>query len=299
MFVQQKPHRASLALIFLALATLACSLNVGGSAASGAVRAPLIFLAPDSKSTVALGTTVEIAVNARDPSGAGVTSVDFTLDGAPLGSQNAPNPAGQPEFTAIYTWTVSGAQGHLLAATAYRADHSMIGEAALLVTVAALPTTPTVTPNATAAPPTPFVIVPQSSLPAQPTLTPSITTAPIFSPIPSLTSIVMTATRDPSAVSATITNPTLNVRGGPGVNYAAIGTLKAGDVVQVIGRNADTTWLVIQGADVRGWIINTAIYLRITGNVARLPLVAIPPSPIPTNTTGGGGQPLVPTSTPS
>ena len=48
-----------------------------------------------------------------------------------------------------------------------------------------------------------------------------------------------------SGLTATITVATLNVREGPGVEYAVVGTLFAGDVVNVLFRNEANTWYYI------------------------------------------------------
>lgn len=48
-----------------------------------------------------------------------------------------------------------------------------------------------------------------------------------------------------SGLTATITVVTLNVREGPGVEYAVVGTLFAGDVVNVLFRNEANTWYYI------------------------------------------------------
>lgn len=291
---------------------LACALpaNLTGGAPSKAAdgliagRAAVMFLAPDSNSTLAEGATIQIAVSAQDAKG--VSRVDLTVDNIPLGSQTAALPIAQ-QFTALQVWTVSGVQGHLLNAIAYAADNSVIGEASMTVSVVALPSTPTLTalpPTATLAP---FVV---GSAPPVTIIVPtaSITMAPILSPPPSLTNgappvgaggTIGTSTAAPASAQGTVTNPYLNVRSGPGITYAVIGSLKAGDVVSIIGRNADRTWWIVQGANVRGWIINTPTYLKTTGDLAKIPLASAPPSPVPTASPApNAGLGLAPTSTP-
>lgn len=47
----------------------------------------------------------------------------------------------------------------------------------------------------------------------------------------------------------------LNVRSGPGLAYAAIASLPSGEVVNVVGRSADSAWLYVHfGGDSLGWI---------------------------------------------
>ncbi len=60
-----------------------------------------------------------------------------------------------------------------------------------------------------------------------------------------------------SGLTATVTVVTLNVREGPGVDYPVVGSLSAGDVVNVLWRNAENTWLYvccIPGTELGGWV---------------------------------------------
>jgi len=78
----------------------------------------------------------------------------------------------------------------------------------------------------------------------------------------------------------------LNVRTGPGMAYAIIGLLSQGDVVEVVGKNADSHWLqIIYPASTkgRGWV--AAAYIDLTGSLAGVPEV---PSPFPSQETTAG-----------
>lgn len=55
----------------------------------------------------------------------------------------------------------------------------------------------------------------------------------------------------------------LNVRTGPGTNYAVVGALSANQVVRVTECNASNTWCNVQAANIRGWA--SARYLRPLG----------------------------------
>jgi len=292
-----------LAVTLAALITIACNVSFSAPLPPAATARPaLIFLAPDPNSQIAEGAPVQIAVDAVDDLGAGVTRVDFSVDGVTLGSQLAQNAAGQHEFMALQIWTATGAQGHLIQASAYRKDSTVVGDAALTVTVAplVLTPTPTLTPTITNTSPPPTNL---------PTFTPSvtiITIAALVSPgTPTLTvpGAAGTPAQSPSPAptingpQVSILSATLNVRAGPGTAYPLVGVLKVGDKAAIVGRNADRSWWVIQNGPLRGWIINSTAYLTVNGDTSAVPLVAAPPSPVPAAVSPTPLPPLAPTST--
>lgn len=72
----------------------------------------------------------------------------------------------------------------------------------------------------------------------------------------------------------------LNVRSGPGTKYTILGTLAKGDVVDAIGRSADSKWYVIMYPPGMGWIINSkANFSSVGGNIKSLPELIAPPLP--------------------
>jgi len=76
----------------------------------------------------------------------------------------------------------------------------------------------------------------------------------------------------------------LNVRTGPGTAYPIIGGLSRGDAVEVVGRNAASTWLQIThpaGAEGQAWV--AAAYVNLTSSLAEVPVVSAPPPPTPTS----------------
>jgi len=90
-------------------------------------------------------------------------------------------------------------------------------------------------------------------------------------------------TLPPGAPWAAITAGVLNIRRGPGTDYPAIGQLKQNDVVEIVGKNADSSWLQIvypTGTVGRGWI--AASYAQVRGSPAFIPVVETPPLPTPT-----------------
>ncbi len=90
------------------------------------------------------------------------------------------------------------------------------------------------------------------------------------------------ATVDPNLPSATVTaRDGLNVRSGPGEEYAAIGTLANGEQTLVVGRSADSAWWVIPMAGAtndQGWISATYVQTVNTENVPVLPPPASAPA---------------------
>ncbi|MBE2205946.1 MAG: SH3 domain-containing protein, partial [Saprospiraceae bacterium] len=94
------------------------------------------------------------------------------------------------------------------------------------------------------------------------------------------------ATIAPNLPSATVTAPDgINVRSGPGEEYAAVGTLAFGEQTLVVGRSADSAWWVIptQGAtNNQGWISATYVKAVNTENVPVIP----PPASAPSTSAG-------------
>lgn len=87
----------------------------------------------------------------------------------------------------------------------------------------------------------------------------------------------------------------VNVRSGPGTSFNPLGTLNAGDVLTLIARNPEGTWLQVSfpsGPNGRGWV--AAAFVQ-TGDASSLPILggqgeilgtgtptALPASPTPT-----------------
>jgi hypothetical protein len=90
-------------------------------------------------------------------------------------------------------------------------------------------------------------------------------------------------TLPPGVPWATITAGVLNVRKGPSTNYPVIGQLQQNDVVEIAGKNADSSWLQIvypTGTIGRGWI--SVSYAQVRGSLASIPVVEAPPPPTST-----------------
>ncbi len=110
----------------------------------------------------------------------------------------------------------------------------------------------------------------------------------------------------PPAFSATPTfsGPTarvsqrINVRSGPGLSFEVLGTLEAGTIVSLSGRNQNSTWLQIlypPGPGERGWI--SVAYVQIE-DVGGVPILDEFGAPVPSTTAGPTSKPMTLTPTP-
>lgn len=101
-----------------------------------------------------------------------------------------------------------------------------------------------------------------TSPPASPTL--QATSVPSSNEFPIAPSVT-TPSGTSQQVSGTATD-VLNVRAGPGLNYAIKGQLKQGDTITIIGKSADGLWWQFRG----GWV--SAAYVRVSGDPAVVPV---------------------------
>jgi hypothetical protein len=77
-------------------------------------------------------------------------------------------------------------------------------------------------------------------------------------------------------------NPEINVRSGPGIDYALVGRLPEGAQVPAIGRSIGGDWVQIRFPEAEGGIAWVYAYLvTLSGSV---PLVEPPPTPTPRTT---------------
>ena len=79
-----------------------------------------------------------------------------------------------------------------------------------------------------------------------------------------------------SAASAVVRSTGLNIRKGPGTNYAIVTTARSGDRLEAIGRNANCSWLKVQLRGNEGWVSSS--YVTLNGDCDDLPAEAAPPA---------------------
>ncbi len=104
---------------------------------------------------------------------------------------------------------------------------------------------------------------------APPTATP--TSAPTATPTPT-----------PATLKAVVVARGLNVRSGPSTDYPKLGHLKAGQEVEVVGRDPASGWLQIvypEAASGTAWISGKEAYVRLQGSLETVPIVAVSDSP--------------------
>lgn len=142
---------------------------------------------------------------------------------------------------------------------------------------------PTAVPATEAPPPTEVAV---------PTEQPTNTTEPTATDVPT---VAPTDTPNPTATPTPVTGSvksTLNVRNQPTTRGTLLGVLKKDDVVTLVGRTEDNTWLQIKyplGEQTTAWVI--AERIDTTANLASLPSIA------ETSTTPAATQVAVGTTT--
>ncbi|MCB0255478.1 MAG: SH3 domain-containing protein [Anaerolineae bacterium] len=152
------------------------------------------------------------------------------------------------------------------------------------------PATATRTPLPTFTPTPPETPTPAIAPTNTPTPEPMATDTPVDTPTPD-TPPTDAPTPTPEVARLVIDNPTLNVRGGPGTNYAIVGRANNGERYDVTGKNAQGSWYQIDFNGQTGWV--SGDYVVLEGDPGSVQVAAnIPAAPVqPT-------RPPAPTSAP-
>ncbi|MEZ4708490.1 MAG: DUF3048 domain-containing protein [Caldilineaceae bacterium] len=86
-----------------------------------------------------------------------------------------------------------------------------------------------------------------------------------------------------NALQATITGDLINLRGGPGTNYAVVGQARAGETFEIRGRNADASWwqLCCNADESEFWVLAELLESPLTNDalLTQVALAEIPPTP--------------------
>lgn len=116
-----------------------------------------------------------------------------------------------------------------------------------------------------------------------PTNTASPTAIPIETLLAAAEPATVTPTSTPSISLASPKEQPVNCRFGPDTSYAVIGALIIGRQAEIIGKNADVTWLYVRNPSdpsTNCWL--SVDFINVTGNVDLLPAVG-PPEIMVTN----------------
>jgi hypothetical protein len=160
---------------------------------------------------------------------------------------------------------------------------TMIAPLVLLLSITGcnLPSNQPVTPNAyTAAAMTVTALAgTEQAGPPTPTATLFATFAPATN-----TAITNTSAPPPPAQSTATPSGTLfvtdvgaNCRTGPGTNYDKIASFGQGSYIQLVGRNAESTWWVVRSGTINCWISGTTGHT--SGPLDNIAVIQAPPSP--------------------
>ncbi len=136
---------------------------------------------------------------------------------------------------------------------------------------------PTLAPAPTAAPPA----ATPTSVPPSPTSAPSLTptaSPPTETPLPP-TATPTSAPQEPRVVADT----DVNLRGGPGKAYPVVAKLRAGQEVEILGRNASGDWWQLASPGVKqAWVAGTVV--RVLGPIDTVTVARNIPTPPPVPT---------------
>ena len=100
---------------------------------------------------------------------------------------------------------------------------------------------------------------------------------PLFS-LPIVDGIVtppQPAPQPPQGPTAVVTTGALNVRSGPGIGYSSIIVIRQGQVVSLLGRNNDNSWVKVRvSTGQEGWVNASLIQANVA--IGSLPVVPVP-----------------------
>jgi uncharacterized protein YgiM (DUF1202 family) len=105
---------------------------------------------------------------------------------------------------------------------------------------------------------------------------------------PAVTEPAATNTPEPPSDPVVVTNQGMNVRSGPGTNYAVIGSATTGQRFPVTGKNPQGDWWQINFNGQAGWLFGQLVTPQNTGSVqvaANIPAPPPPPTPAPVQPT--------------
>ena len=277
----------------IATAVVAYSLTGCGflSASPTPQPAQLKLLAP------ATGTTVkpdEIIAIQGEYAGAAIAEVQLWVNGASDSMLEVR--AGDPSLTLDWLPKTTGRQ--ILYLEAYDQNKAVVARSDAIVLMVDAPTAtpvpaPTIAPEPTAEPlssPVAMAAAVTGTTTTSATGTLTATTAttgttPLTgtaAPVTAPTTSAVAATGSPSL---TVTTDSVNLRSGPGTNYALQGQLTQGQTATVVGKSADGTWWQIEAAGTTAWVFGELV--QANAAAANVPVVKAPVLPTASPTVEG------------
>lgn len=100
-----------------------------------------------------------------------------------------------------------------------------------------------------------------------PTETPGTEILPTETPIPEVLKPIVTAGEYK-----------VNLRSGPGTDYEIVGTLPSGESLEIVGRNADSSWWQVSTQNGLAWVAAEVVIANNVDNT--IPIVEAPPPPV-------------------
>ncbi|MCE2488862.1 MAG: SH3 domain-containing protein [Anaerolineae bacterium] len=256
---------AALSALILLPLLAACNLTVSTGPQVEEISGPpqVQILSPMPNSTYLEGVAVNIQVQVVN-AGADLARVDFAVDDQVLDSQASPNSDGVSNFIASSSWTASGAGAHILSVIAARSDGSSSVPASVTVTVIGQGgVTGEQAPGGSQGDTNGSGEVPPEPAVAEQADPPTAEPEP-------------TSDRPMARVQRGA-----YVRAGPDTRFAPpIGSIGAGDQVELLAVNIHKTWYKIKYYNGEGWVFGSL--LEISGNIDDLPAIWGPPLPQPT-----------------
>lgn len=233
-------NAASPVRVLTLVVTLA--LTLAGLAGCGGAAQPLsvVINSPVANATVDVNTpmTIQGMVTGDNLPAANITRIEVIVDGVPIANA----PVGEEARNAVQLpiqleWTPTTAGAHFVQFNVHGPEDALIAKSDAVIFTVNAPA-----PTATSAPP---------PKPAE-TPTPPPTATPDTSTITATTAALPDSVLETPTL--TVTAEIVNVREGPGTNYAVIGQLQNGQTTAVKGKSADGAWWQIAFQNGNGWV---------------------------------------------
>jgi len=236
----------------LLLAFLLTALLAGCTLPSSAEGSSLILSEPVDGATYQVGDMVQ--ARSQIVSSDGAAQVDLLVNGEIVRS-DSPSPVVH-QGNLLQPWKPEQAGTYTLQTQMTTTSGAKVQSQSVTIQVGGV-TEPL-------APPTTVTVPPIATTPPTSTFTPTPTFTATFTSTPAPPTV--TAFQD------------ANCRFGPGSAYNITGSLLNGESAPIVGRNAETTWWVIQTkSGATCWIWDGTV--SVSGDTSRVPVIAPPPTP--------------------